>query len=267
MRCDLNRLVRGICVLVLVVSAFGAANAQDFQGIYAGAYGGGQQGNSDAHTFTVFSPVGYFATSSIPAIATAGNQHLTPSGSSGGGTFGFNLQHRWFVYGVETDFGSMSTSKTAVTGPVQYPCCPPTLTNPNNFTVTQTVSTDWLFTGRGRLGVAAGHLLLYGTGGLAATNLNYKALFTDTFAAAHENAGLEQKRKGWIAGGGAEFRLSHHWSIKGEFLHADFGQEQISSTNLTTTFGTTTVLFPQNPFTHNADLTAHIYRGGLNYRF
>lgn len=261
------RLTRGLCVLALVLSALGAANAQNFQGIYVGAYGGGQQSNSDAHTFTTFSPFGYFALSSIPPIAAAGNQHLSPTGAGGGGTFGFNLQHRAFVYGAEMDFGTMNLSATAVTGPVQYPCCPPTPTNPNNFTVTQKISTDWLFTGRGRMGVAFGNILFYGTGGLAATNLNYQALFVDTFAAAHENAGVEQKRKGWIGGGGAEVRLSHHWSIKGEFMHADFGQESTTSTNLVATFGSTTVHFPQNPFTHNADLTANIFRGGLNYRF
>ena len=253
MRCDLTRLFKGICVLAVALLAFGAANAQNFQGVYIGAVGGGEQGNSDAHTFTVFSPTGYFALSSVPAIATVGNQHLSSSGANGGGTFGFSLQHHGLVYGAEMDFGAMSMSASR-TGSATYPCCAPTA-----FTVTQTVSTDWLFTGRGRLGVALGNILFYGTGGLAATNLNYKALFTDTFATAHENAGVEEKRKGWIAGGGAEVRLSHHWSIKGEFLHADFGQVQTTSRNLTAF--TPPIAFPSNQFTHNADLTAHIYRG------
>ncbi|HEV8494476.1 MAG TPA: hypothetical protein VGR76_19520 [Candidatus Angelobacter sp.] len=46
--------MRRICVIAFVLSAFGAANAQNFQGFYVGAYAGGNQGNSDAHTFTVF---------------------------------------------------------------------------------------------------------------------------------------------------------------------------------------------------------------------
>jgi outer membrane immunogenic protein len=259
MRWNLNSFLRRICVIAFVLSAFGAANAQNFQGIYIGAYAGGNQGNSDAHTFTVFSPVGYFATTSVPAISTVGNQHLSPSGFSGGGTFGFNLQHHAFVFGAETDFGSMSLSASR-TGTATYPCCAPTA-----FTVTQTINTDWVFTGRGRLGFAAGPVLFYGTGGLAATRVNYQALFTDTFATAHENAGIDKNRKGWIAGGGAEVRMSHHWSIKGEFLHADFGQEVTTSTNLTAF--TPPIHFAQNTFTHNADLTAHIFRGGLNYRF
>jgi outer membrane immunogenic protein len=255
----LSSFWKGICVLTIALAAFGSANAQSFQGIYVGAYGGGTRGNSDAHTFTVFSPTGYFATSSVPAIATVGNQHLEPSGGSGGGTFGFNLQHGALVYGAEMDFGAMSMSASR-TGTATYPCCAPTA-----FTITQTINTDWLFTGRARLGVAAGNLLLYGTGGVAATNLNYQELFTDTFATAHESASIEEKRKGWIGGGGAEFRVTHHWSIKGEYLYADFGQEQINSTNLTAF--TPPIAFPSNIFTHNADLTAHMFRGGLNYRF
>ena len=255
----MSSFLRGVCVLAFAFGVFCSANAQNFQGIYVGGYAGGIQGNSDAHTFTVFSPVGYFAQSSVPAIATVGNQHIKPNSFSGGGTFGFNLQHHALVVGAEMDFGSMSMSASK-TGSATYPCCAPTA-----FTVTQTVSTDWLFTGRGRLGFAAGNFLLYGTGGLAATNLNYQALFTDTFATAHENAGVEEKRKGWIAGAGVEVRVSHHWSIKGEFLHADFGQVQTTSTNMTAF--TPPIAFPQNPFTHNADLTAHMFRGGLNFRF
>lgn len=257
----MNSFLKGICVFALAVFTVGAVQAQNFQGAYIGVYGGGTQGNSDAHTFTTFSPFGYFAPNSPPAIAGVGNQHLSPSGGFGGGTFGYNQQHHALVFGFETDFGSMSLSSSK-TGTATYPCCAPT-----GFTVTQKINTDWLFTGRGRLGVAAGPILFYGTGGLAATNLNYQAVFTDTFASAHENGGVDQKRKGWIAGGGAEMRVSHHWSIKGEFVHADFGQELTTSTNLTTTFGSTTVLFPQNPFTHAGDLTTHLFRGGLNYRF
>jgi outer membrane immunogenic protein len=267
MRCDLNSFLRGLSVLTFVMALICTAHAQSFQGAYVGGYAGGNQGNSDAHTFTVFSSSGYFATSSVPAIANAGNQNLTPSGISGGGTFGFNLQHKSLVYGGEMDFGSMSMSQTANSGPIQYPCCPPTATFPNNFTVTQTVSTDWLFTGRGRLGFAKGRTLIYGTGGLAAANFTYKALFNDTFATAlaHENGGVDQKRKGFIGGAGAEFRMGHRWSLKGEFLFADFFQGQTTSLNLAAF--TPTIPFPTNTFTHKADLAAKIFRSGFNYHF
>jgi outer membrane immunogenic protein len=53
--------------------------------------------------------------------------------------------------------------------------------------------------------------------------------------------------------------------VKGEFLHADFGSESATSTNLTE--GTPLVAEPTNVFTHTANLTANVYRFGLNYRF
>jgi len=246
-------------VLVFAMGVCCFAGAQDFQGIYIGAYAGGNNGSSDVQTFPAFNPAGYFAQTSIPAIATVGTQNLTPSGFSGGGTFGFNLQHRALVFGAETDFGSMSMSASR-TGTATYPCCAPT-----SFTVTQTVSTDWLYTGRGRMGLATSKALFYGTAGLAATKVNYTSLFTDTFATAHESATIDRTRKGWIGGGGVEVRLTHHWSVKGEYLYADFGQEIAKSTNLTAF--TPPIAFPQNPFTHAVDLTAKIFRGGLNYRF
>jgi outer membrane immunogenic protein len=261
----MNSFLRGLFVFTFGMAIICSAHAQSFNGAYIGGYAGGNQGTSDAHTTTVFSSSGYFATSSVPAIATAGNQSMSPNGFSGGGTVGTNVQHKSLVYGGELDFGSMSMSASAITGPVQYPCCPPTPTSPNNFTVTQNISTDWLFTGRGRVGFATGRMLIYGTGGLAAANFNYRALFTDTFAAAHESGTVNQKRKGFIGGGGTEFRMSQHWSLKGEFLFADFFQGQAVSLNLTAFASATN--FPTNGFTHKADLNAKIFRSGFNYRF
>src|SRR5689334_23253136 len=103
MRCVLKRFFAGTCVLAFLLVAFAPANAQDFKGFYIGGYAGGNPSKSDAHTFTVFSPTGYFALSSTPAIATVGNMsgsnNLSPNSFSGGGTVGFNLQHKAFVIG------------------------------------------------------------------------------------------------------------------------------------------------------------------------
>src|SRR5262249_44542095 len=140
-----------------------------------------------------------------------------------------------------------------------YPCCAPT-----NFTVKQTVKTDWLFTARPRFGFVAGHWLVFGTGGVALTNLNYQALFTDTFATAHENGGGKGTRTGWAAGGGAEYQHGH-FMLRGEYLYADFGSVSATSTNLTAF--TPPIAFPTNVFTHKSDLTSHIVRMGLSFRF
>jgi len=262
MRCVLNRFFSGTCVLALALFVAGSANAQTFNGFYVGGYAGGAKGNSDAFTSTIFSPTGYFALSSVPAIAAAGHQPLSPRGFNGGGQAGYNLQRGHWVLGVEADFGSMRImddfNSTAL-----YPCCAPT-----NFTVTQTVKSSWLVTARPRIGLAGGSWMVYGTGGVAMTNFDYSENFIDTFATAHESAATSSTLTGWTGGGGVEFRVGSgsRWSVKAEYLFADFGTGvKVTSTNLTAF--TPPISFPTNIFSHQADLTAHLFRSGINYRF
>ena len=120
--------------------------------------------------------------------------------------------------GFEADFGKMDLSG-ATTATQTYPCCAPTA-----FTVAQTAETSWLFTARPRVGWFLAKFLLYETGGLALTSVKYSALFTDTFATAHESASLQEKRPGWAVGGGGEFKFSSHWSVKGEYLYTGLRQ-------------------------------------------
>lgn len=248
-----------LCVFVAAASA--QSSHTNWKGFYIGGNAGGHSSTSDAQTSTVFSPTGYFATTSVPAIATYGNQKPDAHGFTGGGQFGFNLQKDRFVAGFEADFGALLLRDTQSNGRT-YPCCAPTA-----FNVTQSVKTDWLFTARPRIGVTAGHFLLYATGGLALTNFNYQAVFTDTFATAHENGGVSGSKTGWTAGGGIEYQLPDHshWSMRLEYLYANFGRVTTTSTNLTAF--TPPVSFPDNVFTHSAHLQSHIARFGVNYRF
>lgn len=73
-------------------------------------------------------------------------------------------------------------------------------------------------------------------------------------------------RNSRVAGGGAEYRISR-FSIKAEYLHARFGDMTAVSRNLTTGRGANTVSVPENPFTHSANLSTNIVRGGVNLHF
>jgi len=230
----------------------------NWTGFYVGVNAGGAWNTSNATTATVFSPTGYFALTSVPAIAIAGNQNINRSGFTGGLTAGYNWQASNWVVGIESDFNYFgvkgSTSATAL-----YPCCAPSI-----FTVNSSVSSDWLFTLRGRAGVlVTPALLLYGTGGLAVANVKANYLFTDTFAAANESASISNTRYGWTAGFGGEYALMNGWSIKAEYLYVDLGRASVTSTNLATGLGT----FPTNVYTHTIDLRSNIGRVGVNYKF
>ncbi len=129
------------------------------------------------------------------------------------------------------------------------------------------MSSDWLFTLRGRAGVlVTPALLLYGTGGLAGANVKANNLFTDTFATANESASISDTRYGWTAGIGGEYALLNGWSIKAEYLYVDLGRTSVTSTNLTA-FGPPAIPFPTNVFTHTVDLRSNIRRVGANYKF
>jgi len=179
MRCVLNRFFKGTCALAFVLFVLGSAQAadNDFKGFYVGANVGGAFGRPRVDTSPSFSPVGYFNSTSTPAITSASNQTIDTNGFTAGGTAGYNFQFESVVVGLETDYGVMNLSgSTTVTQP--YPCCLTT-----SFTVTQTAKTSWVFTARPRVGVVFGHFLLFGTAGAAVTNVKYTGLFTDTLRA------------------------------------------------------------------------------------
>ncbi len=234
------------------------APAFSWTGFYIGVNGGGAWGHSDVSTSTVFSPTGYFAITSPPAINAVGAQHIDTSGGTAGGQVGYNWQSGAMVIGVEADIDWLGLSGTA-TGSALYPFFAPA-----GFTVSSSMKSDWLFTLRPRLGFAANHWLLYVTGGLAVADVKANFLFTDTFATALESAAISQTKAGWTAGVGAEYAFAGPWSVKIEYLHVDLGSVSATSTNLTA--GTPPVAFPTNVFSHSVNLTTDIVRAGINFR-
>jgi outer membrane immunogenic protein len=229
----------------------------NWTGFYIGANAGGAWGKSDPATSTVFSPIGYFNPTSVPAVDAAGLQRINSSRFTGGGTAGYNWQTGSVVAGIESDFNYFglkgSSSSTAI-----YPCCAPL-----SFAVNSSMSSDWLFTLRPRVGfLVTPALLLYGTGGLAVADVKSNFLFTDGFAAM-ESAAISTTKAGWTAGAGAEYALMNGWSIKAEYLHVDLGSSSVTSTNLNIAGAPA----PTNVFTHTIDWRSDIVRVGLNYKF
>ena len=250
-----------MCVLALATASVSQAQSKDpFNGFYVGGNAGFSIGTVSARTTTIFSPTGYFATTSPPAIAIAGFQNISMRDFTGGGQVGYNYSADHFMMGIEVDFDSLSGTGSQSTTAV-YPCCSPTA-----FTVKQTATTKWMGTVRPRVGYVRGNWLYFGTIGGALGDINYREVFSDTFATAAEHGGITQNRLGWVAGGGVEHVLRHHWSVKGEYLYATFSHATAFDTNLTA-FSGPVLSFPSNFFVHTAYLHSHIVRGGINYTF
>jgi outer membrane immunogenic protein len=120
-------------------------------------------------------------------------------------------------------------------------------------------SQTWLDTLRGRIGYAWNRLLIYGTGGAAFANEGI--LLCDPIA-----AGCASQSKivtGWTAGVGAEYIFRDNWSVKFEYLHADFGTQFYSRTFTPALFLDGSSFFAAR----NVTLTNDIVRAGVNYRF
>ncbi|MEQ1922712.1 MAG: outer membrane beta-barrel protein [Pyrinomonadaceae bacterium] len=248
-----------------------ASDNDTWKGFYVGAYSGGGFNRSNVATSTVFSSTGYFQQTSVNAINAAGVQQVKPNGFTGGGTFGYNYQSGALVVGAELDFGAMNANK-GVSSSGTYPCC-----GTARFTINQATKTRWLMTVRPRVGVAVGNAMIYGTGGLAVTDVNYAATFTDTYGNATESAAFKKNKAGWTLGGGAEVKVASRWSIKGEYLYTDFGSISVTSNNLnaasiasianTPNIPGPSVAYTQNVFTHSSDLRTNNVRFGVNFHF
>jgi opacity protein-like surface antigen len=91
----------------------------------------------------------------VPSLGGLSGAGFSTNGAVAGGTIGGNYQTGAFVFGVEGDFDwdNIKGSPSACIG------CQ--------------VSSTWLATARGRVGVAWDRLLFYGTGGVAFQNVKF----------------------------------------------------------------------------------------------
>ncbi len=269
-----------------------SADSDSWKGFYIGGNVGGTTSNHSLVTSTTFcggianftlsaanvatvTPC-FFAQSSVDLVNRAGNREAKPKGFTGGAQAGYNFQSGNFVAGVEVDFNSARQNQT-VSGRENF-----TNVNPQYpFQVTQTIKTDWLMTVRPRAGFTAGKALIYGTGGLAVTNINYQMNYEDFPPNPPVNAvqikgtasnAIKETKAGWTAGAGAEFKIGDKWSVKGEYLYTQFNANGTTN-NLSiatinsggTSNGSTTI--PNQIFTSDVKLKSHNFRFGFNYRF
>lgn len=235
----------------LILAAAPAVAAPDWTGPYVGANVGAGFGASDMATTA--GSGGYFAGSSVTSIAANGTANLKPTGFTGGVGGGANLQTGNWVVGVEADIDALTLNKSTAATAV-YPCC-----SPSAYTVTQGVKTTWLFTARPRVGWTTGSTLVYATGGVAVTDFHYTATFADTYTPVTENGSKTSTKTGWTLGGGLETQIDPKWSLKAEYLYADFGR-------INSTAPLVPAVFSQ-VMDHTAKLNTSIVRFGLNMRF
>ena len=210
------------------------------------------------------------------AAATTGQSNV--NGFVGGFQAGYNWQFdRQWLAGIEADIqysGQRGTqSDCSIAG------CPV-----GSAFGSSSHSLKWFGTARGRLGwLPTDRILLYATGGLV-----YGRIDSDYVSGINGvsllPASTSTWRAGWTAGAGVEGAISDRWTLKAEYLYADYGSY---GTNLGTGAAVTTVgpFVVLNPApggppagtrtttttivgsTLSTRFTDNVFRLGLNYRF
>ena len=155
------------------------------------------------------------------------------NGGFGGGTIGYNWQTpgSMWLWGLEVDAaGSAIKYREALL---------PNLIFEDKVRAFGSVT--------GRVGVTAGAALFYAKGGYAWAN-NQVTLSIPGVASASESKTLS----GWTIGGGLEYMVARNWSVKGEYMYADYGNGR---------YGDATTGFT------DLGLSTHTVKGGINYHF
>ncbi len=195
-----------------------------------------------------------------PEIDTSGPSVMVEGNAEGviaGGTLGYNYQFgRHFVIGVEGEFSFSDVSDT-------------TDVHDEERTFADRFETDsnWVGTFALRLGFAWHKLLFYAKGGGAVTDQDY-SLNHHVFASLEDEENAHTDRfsadQTWVspmAGGGLEYMITCHWTLKAEYQCLFWGKDDITGTMVEDATG------PERE-TFEVDLkNQHTVKVGLNYKF
>ncbi|MBV9617780.1 MAG: porin family protein [Verrucomicrobia bacterium] len=224
---------------------------------WTGLYIGGNAGYAWGHADTDFDPLPNPVSFGALAPTTL---RPDPGGFIGGGQLGYNYQWKWLVLGAETDFQGSDIEGDDTVSPIIDNAGAPDAAGTFLFAHERM---QWLGTVRGRIGVAPiCRLLIYGTGGLAYGNVDYSANTNFDNGTTYPTNFTETKT-GWAAGGGIEYALTNHWTVRAEYLHYDLGDESRTQNQLINGV-------PQGPpffVRYNFDTSGEIVRGGFNFKF
>jgi outer membrane immunogenic protein len=225
---------------------------------WTGFYFGGNAGYGWGNADTRFEP--------LPDAATFRDLEPTtlspdPDGFIGGGQIGFNWQwNKWLVLGVETDFQGSDIEGHDTRS--DFPDIFGVGNGPDTFLFAHE-RMQWFGSTRGRIGISPWcRLLIYGTGGVAYGNVDYSAN-TNFDNGITYPVKFSETNVGWTAGGGIEYAIGHHWTVKAEYLYYDLGNENRTQNQLF-------LGAPQGPpffVRYNFETTGNIVRGGFNYKF
>jgi outer membrane immunogenic protein len=239
--------------------------AFDWNGFYVGIYGGAawmDQATTPDPCNTTFGLAcvvgvsGNFVNSAFP-FATNSVYDMNTS-FNGGVRIGYNWQPTpYTLLGLENDFGYLHLKGSDVM-------------NLPGFIFGSEVATtklgDWYDAYTARVGAVDGHTMLYLKGGGVTARYSTGVVFTPTPGVVGPvtlNTTTTKDLSGWAAGGGLEYGIDMHWSLRAEYLV--LGLARNVTTCGTASAGGVAIAGQFCTVTHTPDVQTITV--GLNYRF
>jgi outer membrane immunogenic protein len=186
--------------------------------------------------FYIGGNIGYAFEGQGDAVGIASNKgggkihfgDLNITGVTGGGQIGADWQTGSFVLGAVADIQGADIQDDFKRSLVH---------DGTHLTTDASSQVDWWGTVRGRAGWAFDRVLVYGTGGLAWGNVDYKVRSENTDNGVFANMNDNSTQTGWTAGGGIDWAVSDNWTVGGEVLYVNLGEQKL--TGKTNNFGNT----------------------------
>jgi opacity protein-like surface antigen len=208
------------------VSAHAQPPAPSWAGFYMGANAGGEwKRETGFYPVVVLPALGPGPPPSLPPPQNT-PYSLFPMSGLLGSQLGYNFQvtQQW-LFGLEGDFEWGRGSSTAYTQLYDANGTPAGLSQIS-------AALDWSASLRGRVGYTEGLWLFYTTGGVSFLREKFSVSESasssitafDHFATVGTAAGFVDKTfVGWVVGAGVENKLSEKWTIRVQYLFADYG--------------------------------------------
>jgi outer membrane immunogenic protein len=235
------------------VKAAPKAPVYQWTGCYVGFnVGGGASGSNFSSTVNA----GTHLVGGDPLLVSgSGIGGSNAEGLLAGGQVGCNVQSEQVVFGLEGDFDYFRSN--------------PSFANNTNtlsdgvtpFTLSQSLTTNYLATIRPRVGLAADRNLFYLTGGVAFTRVSYSETYSDGAAPPGFGAAAASKSLvGWVAGAGWEHAITDNVIFRAEYLYAHFSSVNAAGLITDSAGGS-------NGLQGSGDLVVQVVRAGASFKF
>jgi outer membrane immunogenic protein len=186
------------------------------------------------------------------ALEAANSKSLDTSGFEAGGVIGYNYQFNRWVVGVEASAAYLWLNDSYHFDGL--------VVDGDTYEGNTSLKTHYLATFGPRLGYTFCKWLPYITGGVAFGDIDFHQEFFIPAAGAFfgQSGSKSEDQVGWFVGGGLQYAVADHWSVRAQYQYVDLGSISFDSA------------FTDNPpFTghHEASLREHNASFAIIYGF